>query len=111
MTTLNYIVGYVLSALLTLAAAGLLWVIPAYPLISVAFVVLALCQLIVQLVFFLHLGQGKSPSSNLTLFAFALIVVGIVVGGTLWIMNNLQSQHAMPQEFLNDVPAPQNQLE
>ncbi|MDO8624175.1 MAG: cytochrome C oxidase subunit IV family protein [bacterium] len=112
MTLSRYIIGFALSIALTLAAVGFLefsWITDTY-LLAVIFVALALAQLIVQLVLFLHMGQGKKPSWNITVLVFALLIVGILVGGTLWIMSNLESQHPMPEEkFLNGVVAPQNQ--
>jgi cytochrome o ubiquinol oxidase operon protein cyoD len=55
--------------------------------------VLAIIQLFVQLVFFLHLGRESKPRWNLTVFSFALMVVIIVVFGSLWIMKNLSYDH------------------
>jgi cytochrome o ubiquinol oxidase operon protein cyoD len=48
---------------------------------------IAVVQLIVQMVFFLHLGSGSRW--KLVTFYFTLLVVVIVVIGTIWIMNNL----------------------
>jgi cytochrome o ubiquinol oxidase operon protein cyoD len=50
---------------------------------------LAIAQLLVQLVFFLHLHRETKPRLNLIVFLFMLMVVGIVVVGSLWIMENL----------------------
>lgn len=49
----------------------------------------ALVQLMVQLVFFLHLGRESRPRWNLIVFLFMLLVLFIVVVGSLWIMQNL----------------------
>lgn len=49
---------------------------------------LAIAQLIVQLVFFLHLGR-KGQRWNLGIMGFATIIVLILVIGSLWIMSNL----------------------
>jgi len=63
--------------------------------------VLALVQLVVQLVLFLHVGQEEKPRFNLLALSFGLITVVILVGGTLWIMQNLMHmQHvAAPNIF------------
>ena len=112
----KYIVGFSLSALLTLAAASLAWAhlqaesqLLNPEVLQAVFVTLALAQLVVQLIFFLHIGRGKSSHWNTVALIFALIIVTILVGGTLWIMNNLE--HNLPQMFMNDVVAPENQLE
>jgi cytochrome o ubiquinol oxidase operon protein cyoD len=52
-------------------------------------VTLALIQLFIQLVFFLHLDRGSKPRWNLGILAFAILVVVIIVFGSLWIMANL----------------------
>lgn len=54
---------------------------------------LAVVQLFVQLVCFLHLGRESRPRWNLTVLLFAAMVVGILVFGSLWIMNNLNYGH------------------
>ncbi len=54
---------------------------------------LAVTQLLVQLLFFLHLGRESKPRWNLIVLAFAVMVVVIVVFGSLWIMKNLQYNH------------------
>jgi cytochrome o ubiquinol oxidase operon protein cyoD len=100
LTRRSYIIGYVLSIALTLCAPLLYqWHVatshqfPTHLELRVAFIALALVQLVVQLIFFLHLGDEKKPRWNLWAFGFAAIVVFILVGGTLWIMYNLSMGH------------------
>jgi cytochrome o ubiquinol oxidase operon protein cyoD len=50
---------------------------------------LAVVQLFVQLMFFLHLGKEARPYWNLLAFIFAVMVVSILLFGSLWIMKNL----------------------
>ncbi len=97
----RYVTGFVLSIVLTLAAFGAVMYgqVPAKVLITIL-VVLALIQLIVQLKFFLHLGQGKDSRWNLLLFIFMVIVVAIVIAGSLWIMNNLN--YNMSSQEMNE---------
>ncbi len=52
-------------------------------------------QALVQLVFFLHLGVEEKPHWNLISFLFAVLVMVLVVGGSLWIMASL-NYNAMP---------------
>lgn len=52
-------------------------------------ITLALVQLIVQMVFFLHIGQEERPRWKLWAFISMFAVLMIVVVGSLWIMNNL----------------------
>jgi cytochrome o ubiquinol oxidase operon protein cyoD len=60
-----------------------------WPTQALVYIVLAIAviQLVVQMVFFLHLGRG-SRWKALT-FYFTLLIVAIIVVGTIWIMNNL----------------------
>ena len=88
MATFNsYLAGFIISVALTLAAyfavtlhsSGVLWVIFGA----------AIVQLFVQLIFFLHIGKGPDARWTWLFFSFASLVVVIIVGGSLWIMANL----------------------
>lgn len=85
---ISYVVGFVLSILTTLIAY-LFVVNHVWPMQTLIYVVmgLAVIQLIVQSVFFLHIGRGSRW--KLMTFIFALIFILIVVVGSIWIMNNL----------------------
>jgi cytochrome o ubiquinol oxidase subunit IV len=50
---------------------------------------LGVAQALIQLVFFLHLGFESKPHWNLITFLFAVLVMVIIIGGSLWIMSNL----------------------
>ncbi len=86
----SYATGFILSIILTLTSfylvsTGAFSTLHLY----IAVGVLALIQLFVQLVFFLHLSTHSKASWNLLSFLFALLMVLIFVLGTLWIMYNL----------------------
>lgn len=88
----TYITGFVLSIIITVIAfclVGFKVFPPVWLYVSVA--ILALIQLYVQLVFFLHLSTDSKARWNMISFIFAVIVVLILVIGTLWIMFNLYS--------------------
>lgn len=112
----SYIVGFVLSVVLTFAPIYLLWMhevgahaYPSHAVMYISFVAAALLQLLVQLYFFLHLGEERNPRYNLQALCFALIVVVILVGGTLWIMQELKVRgHSEHQPFIHGVVTPQN---
>lgn len=101
---LSYVTGFLLSLLLTITA----YVTAVNQSLSrgalVAVIVgLAIAQLLVQLIFFLHLGRESKPRFNLTIFLFMLLVLGILVIGSLWIMNNLNyhmTPHQMEEQLL-----------
>jgi cytochrome o ubiquinol oxidase operon protein cyoD len=86
----SYFLGFVLSIILTLASYGVVkgqLFLPSTSYITIS--VLALVQLLVQLIFFLHITEEKKPRLNLISFLFTLILIIILVGGSLWVMYNL----------------------
>ncbi len=97
----RYTFGFTLSLVFTAIAFGLVQmhldnnhVWPSHELAVPLLVMLALMQLFVQLVLFLHVGEEEKPKLNFWTLVFAVVVVVILVGGSLWIMNNLShGQH------------------
>jgi len=88
----GYVIGLVAAALLTIASfgvagSGLVW----GPGIPVALVALAIGQMGVHLVFFLHVTTGPDNTNNVLALAFGLLIVALVLIGTLWIMSNLNA--------------------
>jgi cytochrome o ubiquinol oxidase operon protein cyoD len=86
----GYVLGLILAALLTIASfyiVGAHWVWG--PGIPVALAVLAIAQIGVHLVFFLHLTSAPDNTNNILALAFGVMIVVLVVGGSLWIMANL----------------------
>lgn len=61
-------------------------------------VALALAQLVIQLRFFLHVGDEAKPRWNTLALVFAAIVVVILVFGSIWIMQNLDYHMQMPTQ-------------
>jgi cytochrome o ubiquinol oxidase operon protein cyoD len=49
----------------------------------------AVAQLVVQVVFFLHLPAKKKPYWNIVVFVYTLLIVAFLVIGSLWIMYHL----------------------
>ncbi len=95
-TLASYITGFVFSIILTLGAYVLVVNETFSKSTLIAIIsVLAIIQLLVQLVFFLHLSDESKPRWNLQVLLFAVLVVVIVVFGSLWIMNHLSYNHIM----------------
>ena len=90
-TTLSYVVGFGMSILLTLVAFALVMqdIVPHKNLLFIALTALALLQLFIQVVFFLHVNTSPHARWNLLSFLFTVCVVVIIAGGSLWIMYNL----------------------
>jgi len=98
-STLSLSLGFLVSLELTLGAY-LLVVHHAFSSsrLVLTIICLAIAQLLVQLVFFLHLGRESKPRWNLTVFSFALTVVLILVVGSLWIMSHLNYNQMTPAQ-------------
>jgi cytochrome o ubiquinol oxidase subunit IV len=100
---LGYLLGLILSLLLTAASFGLvgtklIWA----PGIPVALAVLAVAQMGVHLVFFLHINSGPDHANNILALAFGVLIIAIVISGSLWIMYHL-NHNMMPMETMTDL--------
>ena len=67
------------------------------PGIPLGLAVLAIAQMGVHLVFFLHITTGPDNTNNVLALAFGILIVTLVVAGSLWIMTNL-NDNMMPME-------------
>jgi cytochrome o ubiquinol oxidase operon protein cyoD len=94
----NANLGLGFSIVLTVAAflmAGSTFIYA--PAIPVALIVLAIAQMGVHLVFFLHITTGPDNTNNVLALAFGVLVVFLIVTGSVWIMGHL-SHNMMPME-------------
>ena len=93
---LGYIIGLVLAALLTAASFAVVYTNLIWgPAIPAALVTLAVAQMGVHLVFFLHLTTAPDNTNNAMALAFGVLIVALIIGGSLWIMGHL-NQNMMP---------------
>jgi cytochrome o ubiquinol oxidase operon protein cyoD len=96
--TLIYVIGLALAVLLTcvsffVAGTTLVW----RPSIPVALCVLAVAQMGVHLVFFLHITSGPDNTNNIMALAFGVLIVLLVISGSLWIMEHM-NHNMMPMD-------------
>ena len=100
-----YVVGFAASLVFTLGAyfSVVHHLLNRHSLI-ILITTLALAQFITQLIFFLHLLEERGPRWKLLVFFSMIIVVGILVAGSLWIMNNLNYHMSLQQmyKYLNN---------
>ena len=94
----SYFIGLGLAVLLTAASFvvaryGLVW----KPGVPILLVVLAIAQMGVHLVFFLHITTGPDNTNNVMALAFGTLIVILLIGGSLWIMANLD-HNMMPMD-------------
>ena len=97
---LGYVVGLFLATLITgvaffIAGTNLVW----GPSIPIALVVLAIAQIGVHLVFFIHITTGADNANNVLALAFGVLIVCLVVFGSLWVMEHL-NHNMVPMEEL-----------
>jgi cytochrome o ubiquinol oxidase subunit IV len=91
-----YTIGLVLAVILTatsfwVANTSLLWP-PGVPL---GLAVLAIAQMGVHLVFFLHVTTGPDNANNVLALAFGVLIVILIAAGSLWIMADLNANMAI----------------
>ena len=89
-TLRSYIIGLILSLLLTLTS----FILTGRHMMStthlyIFLTLLAILQLFVQVVCFLRLNASPEGRWNLMPFLFTILIVLVLVGGSLWIMINL----------------------
>jgi len=97
-----YTIGFVLAVILTatsfwVANTSLLWPVG----VPMGLVVLAIAQMGVHLVFFLHITTAPDNTNNVLALAFGVLIVFLVVVGSLWIMGDLNSNMLLPPELMD----------
>jgi cytochrome o ubiquinol oxidase subunit IV len=97
-----YTIGLALAVILTATSfwvtnTSLLWP----PGVALGLIVLAIAQMGVHLVFFLHITTGPEHTNNVLALAFGILIVFLVVAGSLWIMSDLNGSMMPPPDLMN----------
>jgi cytochrome o ubiquinol oxidase operon protein cyoD len=97
-----YVIGLGLALGLTavsfwVASTSSLW----GPGIATGLVVLAIAQMGVHLVFFLHITSGPDNTNNVLALAFGVLIVFLVMIGTIWIMAHMNANMSASPELMN----------
>jgi cytochrome o ubiquinol oxidase operon protein cyoD len=100
--TIAYVIGLAFALILTgisfwVASTSALW----GPGVAVGLVVLAIAQMGVHLVFFLHITSGPDNTNNVLALAFGVLIVFLVMVGTIWIMAHLAANMGPSPEMMN----------
>lgn len=95
----TYLIGLALALALTGAS---FWAADTHfiygPGVPAALVTLAVAQMGIHLVFFLHLTTAPDNTNNVLALAFGVLIVFLVITGSLWIMTHLSHmQYPMDQ--------------
>jgi len=101
-TVRTNVLGLILAIVLTAtsfwaANTSLLWP----PGVALGLAVLAIAQMGIHLVFFLHMTTGPDNTNNALALAFGVLVVFLVVAGSAWIMSDLADTMMAGQPMAN----------
>jgi cytochrome o ubiquinol oxidase operon protein cyoD len=97
-----YSIGLLLAVILTaisfwVANTTLLW----GPGVALGLAVLAIAQMGIHLVFFLHITTGPDNTNNVLALAFGVLIVLLVMAGSLVIMTNLNGSMMPPADMMD----------
>jgi cytochrome o ubiquinol oxidase operon protein cyoD len=89
----SYGIGFILSVCLTAIAFAIV-MSGAFSRSLILFGIFgaAIAQILVHLHFFLHLNRSSAARWNLLAMVFTVLIMILFVGGTLWIMFNLNAR-------------------
>ena len=97
-----YTIGLALAVIFTatsfwVANTSLLWALG----VPIGLVVLAIAQMGVHLVFFLHITSGPDNTNNVLALAFGVLIVFLVMIGTIWIMGHMNANMMTDPALMN----------
>jgi cytochrome o ubiquinol oxidase operon protein cyoD len=103
----GYMTGFILSVILTaipfwLVMAG---VLESKLLTAVLVMGIGVVQILVHMIYFLHMNPRSEGGWTLMALIFTLIIVGIALTGSLWVMHHLNANMMpMTQEMMKNMP-------
>ncbi|MBS7701163.1 MULTISPECIES: cytochrome o ubiquinol oxidase subunit IV [unclassified Chelatococcus] len=104
-TLRSYLIGFALSVVLT---AVPFWLVMARPIASnevtaVAIMAFAIVQIVVHMIYFLHMDFRSEGGWTMMALVFTLIIVFIALSGSLWVMYHLDT-NMMPGHATGQAP-------
>ena len=104
-TLRSYLIGFVLSVILT---AVPFWLVMARPISSneltaLAIVAFAIVQIVVHMIYFLHMDFRSEGGWTMMALIFTLVIVFIAISGSLWVMYHLDT-NMMPGQTMGQAP-------
>lgn len=101
----DYAIGFVLSVILT---AIPFWLVMERPLsdgaTAAVIMVFAAVQIVVHMVFFLHMSPKAEGGWSITSLAFTVIIVVIMLAGSMWVMHHLNSNMMPSMPDMSQLP-------
>ncbi|HEY4555080.1 MAG TPA: cytochrome o ubiquinol oxidase subunit IV [Lysobacter sp.] len=103
----DYVTGFVLSVLLTAVPFGLVMggVVAGTAVITGVILVCAALQVIVHMVYFLHMNPRSEGGWNLLALVFTGVLVVIVLAGSLWVMHHMNANMMPAGHEMHGQPA------
>jgi cytochrome o ubiquinol oxidase subunit IV len=101
----SYLIGFGLSVILTAIPFWLVMtgVLVDKQLTGLAITVLAAIQIVVHMVYFLHMNTRSESGWTMMALIFTVIMVVIALTGTLWVMHHL-NLNMMPGHDMSSMP-------
>ncbi|MBX3593074.1 cytochrome o ubiquinol oxidase subunit IV [Sphingomonas sp.] len=104
-TLRDYAIGFALSVILTAIPFWLVMTMPLSAGATAAIIMgLAIVQIIVHMIFFLHMTPKAEDGWSLTSLVFTVIVVVIMLAGSLWVMHHLNTNMMPTMEEVGQLP-------
>ena len=90
--TKQYTIGFILSVLLTVIPFGMVMAgmqETQRGLVVAVIAITAVAQILVQLVYFLHMNSSSEQRWNVIAFVYTILCIAVLLIGSVWIMNYL----------------------
>lgn len=87
----QYTIGFILSIALTLIPFGMVMSGMTGGLVIAVIAITAIAQVLVQLVYFLHLNGSEQQRWDSIAFIYTILTIAILLIGSVWVMNNLHA--------------------
>jgi cytochrome o ubiquinol oxidase operon protein cyoD len=103
----GYLTGFILSVVLT---AIPFWLVMGHVfadnrVTAVAVMALAVVQIVVHMVYFLHMNTKSEGGWTMLALIFTMVVVVITLAGSIWVMNHLNTNMMpMTQHDMREMP-------
>ena len=87
----QYSIGFILSVILTIIPFGMVMSGMTGGTVVATIAITAVAQVLVQLVFFLHMNSSSEQRWNVIAFVYTILTIAVLLIGSVWIMNYLHS--------------------
>ena len=88
--TKQYTIGFILSVILTVIPFGMVMAGGfGRGIVMAVIAITAVAQVLVQLVYFLHMNSSSEQRWNVIAFIYTVLCISVLLVGSVWIMNYL----------------------